>query len=293
MTNKSEIKYEIVNSDILKIFVLVFSFFTLLGVVRLYYMFNGDTEQQLVQWLYPWITVTSNTVNNLTRPWVWFTHIGAELSVMSMITNFLWLYMFGFVIQDLKGKNSIWPLFIFAAVICALVVVLCVAVKPNALSSGFYFGMRAGIVAVAAAACFFRPTYKVFQMFNGGFSLWILGVIFVVLSLSMGHIDLANIAAILTAVFIGYLYNNQLKNFFDNMQNRITKNAESKLPTYAKPKKPKYNDASVMRGAARVVDISEHKMNALLDKISANGMESLTEVEKQWLEAYSSKNKLN
>jgi membrane associated rhomboid family serine protease len=267
MTNKSEIKYEIVNSDILKIFVLVFSFFTLLGVVRLYYMFNGDTEQQLVQWLYPWITVTSNTVHNLTRPWVWFTHIGAELSVMSMITNFLWLYMFGFVIQDLKGKNSIWPLFVF--------------------------GMRAGIVAVAAAACFFRPTYKVFQMFNGGFSLWILGVIFVVLSLSMGHIDLANIAAILTAVFIGYLYNNQLKNFFDNMQDRITKNAESKLPTYAKPKKPKYNDASVMRGAARVVDISEHKMNALLDKISANGMESLTEVEKHWLEAYSSKNKLN
>lgn len=155
MNSKQEIKYEIVNSDVLKIFVIVFSFFTLLGCIRLYYMFNGQTIGDVIRNIYPYLAVTNNTMHNLTRPWVLFTHMGSEVSVMGMLSNFLWLYMFGFIIQDLKGKSSVWPLFVFAGVVSAIVVCIAVAVKSSTLQSGFYYGMRPSIVAIAVAAVAF------------------------------------------------------------------------------------------------------------------------------------------
>ncbi len=289
MSKKSDIKQEIIDSDILKIFVLLFSFFTLLGVIRLYYMFNGDTIPQLINTFYPWITVSNNTLHNLTRPWIYVTHLGAELSVMGMFSNFLWLYLFGFIIQDLKGKNSVWPLFVIAGAVCAIMVAICVAINPHALQSGFYYGMRAALLAVAVAACVFRPTYKVFQMFNGGFSVWILGAIFLLLTLTMGQLDIANIVAMLTAIVIGYMYNNVFEKYFDKIQYKLNNKAQQNT-TNTPSKKPKYQPINISQGPTRVIDISEHKMNTLLEKISKDGMESLTAVEKQWLKDYSNKN---
>ncbi len=286
--NTSNIKDTIVKSDILKIFVLLFSFFTLLGVIRLYYQFNGMTIQDLITNYYPYITISNNWQHNLMRPWVFITHLGAELSVMGMLSNFLWLYLFGSIIEDLKGNNSVWPLFLIGAVAAAIMVCICVAINSNTLRSGFYYGMRAGMLAVVVAACVYRPQYKVFQMFNGGFSVWILGLIFLALSLSQGSLDIANFAALAVAALVGYLYNNVLSDNFYRMQLYLNNRAVAKKEFEAKPsRKPKYNPTFYVSGGSKVVDISEAKMDSLLDKISAKGYDSLSEQEKKWLKDYS------
>jgi membrane associated rhomboid family serine protease len=293
MNHKEDIRQEIVNSDILKIFVLLFSFFALLQMVRIYSMMNGQGIGEFINTIYPYVTVSNNTMHNITRPWILITHLGAEIGVMGMLSNFLWLYLFGYIIQDLKGKNSVWPLFVLAGVLSAVAVIICVAIKPTTLQTGFYYGMRTSIVAVATAAVVFRPTYKVFQMLFGGFSLWILGVIFLLLSLSTGGLDIANVVAIFVAVLVGYLYNNVLDGFFMAWQSRLNNNATSnrKLEAASRNKKPKYNSTMVVNKPSTVIDMSQHKMDALLDKIAANGLDSLTATEKQWLQDFSNKNK--
>jgi membrane associated rhomboid family serine protease len=289
--NTKDIKSEIIKSDILKIFVILFSFFTLLATFRLYYQFNGMKIPELINLYYPYITLTDNVSNNIMRPWVFITHLGAEVSVLGMLTNFIWLYLFGFIIEDLKGKNSVWPLFIFSAIVCALVVCICVAINKSNLSSGFYYGMRASIISVCVAACVFRPKYKLFSMYNGGLSVWIIGLLFILLSVfTIPTLDVANIAAIVTAIFIGYLYNNLFTEFFSTIQNKLNNRALRNLNVNTKTKKPKYNSIQVLSESTKVVDMSNHKMNTLLDKISSNGLSSLTDIEKKWLEDFSNKN---
>jgi membrane associated rhomboid family serine protease len=273
------IKQDIIKSDMMRIFIGALSLFTLLIVVKIYYGLNGEPGVVWMNKFFPFITVNSSALETITKPWVLISHMFVETDIFGLFSNFLWLWLFGFIVEDLRGQNRVLPLFVVTGLICGVLVIVLTAINTNSMKSSFYFGMRNSIIAIAASAVFLRPTYKVFQMFNGGFSLWILGVVFLLLDLSTrGAFDLVNLVAIFASVGIGYLFNGA---FGDWIQNKVADFYEW-LNNANKPKPVKIKSAD----GFRVIDISEDKLNQILDKIHRSGIKSLTANEKEWLQHY-------
>jgi membrane associated rhomboid family serine protease len=273
------IKQDIIKSDMMRIFIGALSLFTLLIVVKIYYGLNGEPGVVWMNKFFPFITVNSSALETITKPWVLISHMFVETDIFGLFSNFLWLWLFGFIVEDLRGQNRVLPLFVVTGLICGVLVIVLTAISTNSMKSSFYFGMRNSIIAIAASAVFLRPTYKVFQMFNGGFSLWILGVVFLLLDLSTrGAFDLVNLVTIFASVGIGYLFNGA---FGDWIQNKVADFYEW-LNNANKPKPVKIKSAD----GFRVIDISEDKLNQILDKIHRSGIKSLTANEKEWLQHY-------
>ena len=51
----------------------------------------------------------------LSRPWTIITHMFVHDNVWAVFANMLWLWSFGYIMQDLTGNSKIIPLFIYGA----------------------------------------------------------------------------------------------------------------------------------------------------------------------------------
>ena len=151
-------------------------------------------------------------------------------------------------------------------------------------------GGSAAVMAVAVATTTLAPEYRIFPLINGGIPLWVLTLIFVA-------IDYATIAsasggmavAHLAGGAIGFLYIKQLGkgndmgswmisfwNWCDNLFNPEKKVAaiSPKDKIYYKTEKPPYS---------KTPNITQQKLDAILDKINQEGYDRLTVEEKSFL----------
>jgi membrane associated rhomboid family serine protease len=281
----NNLRYEIAQSDILKIFIVTIVFSAVLIMAKVFFQMNGNTEAWFAGKVLPYMAISKLS---LLRPYTIITHAITELNIGPLLPNFLWLYFFGFIIEDLKGAYSVIALYYTSALVVGIIVSIIAFAAPQLIGDGFYYGMRASIVAVATAAITFRPTYKVLQFINGGISVWVIGIIFLLLSIGFGGANNSiNFIAIVLSMLIGYLSATKLSNAFAQLQHKLSiwANKNWKANNTTKAYKPTINTNANIK----VVDVSEQKMNNLLDKIKEKGIDSLTAEEKQWLNAYSNK----
>ncbi len=279
-----ELKYRLVQSDVMKIFVTSTSLYLFVAIIKLYFALNGDGNAWFNSNLLPYMAIAPKMYEPLYKPWTILTHFFLESSIMSLISNMLWLWFFGFIIEDLKGKNSMWPLFVTSGLVTGLVIWLLTAFTSGSLSS-MHYTMELPLISVAVAAVLFNPQFRVFTMIGNGLPLYAMGIIFLLLrGASLNFREFAPIIGFIVAVSIGVLYNYGGKTFFNNLQYKINKGEFLPILNFKRntPKRDKVEGASNFK----VIDITEHKMNELLDKINANGIDSLTSQDRKWLEQF-------
>ena len=111
-----------------------------------------------------------------------FTHVGIWMT----LANMLWLWTFGYIMQDLTGNRKIIPLFIYGGLAGAIAFLIAVNLLPAAQTpaNAVYFGASASITAIAVATTMVSPGYRIFPMLNGGFPLWILTAFYLVISIA-------------------------------------------------------------------------------------------------------------
>jgi membrane associated rhomboid family serine protease len=276
------LKRDIIKSDMMRIFIAALSIFTLLLVVKIYFFLNGDRPKEWMDSFYPYITITKNPLDNIKHPWVLLTHIFVERDIFALFSNFLWLWLFGIIVENLRGQNRVFPLFIISGLICGISVLVLTAISTGNMKMDYYYGMRNSILAVGACAVFLNPDYRVFERISGGIKLWILGLIFLAMDITTrGGIDMVNIVTILIAVGIGYFFTKGLGDFFQDSLVAFYNWVDSRnTVTQATPTKNSY----------KVVDISEHKLNEILDRINKDGIKSLSNTDREWLKSYNERN---
>jgi membrane associated rhomboid family serine protease len=234
------------------------------------------------------------------RPWTILTHMFSHDSVWHLLGNMLWLWVFGYIFLDLTGNRKIVPLYIYGAFAGALAFVLAYNFLPGlkpALPVAEALGASAGVMAIAVAVTTIAPGYRIFPMLFGGIPIWVLTTIYLIIDLASiplsnpgGHI--AHLAGALTGfLFIysfrkGYDWSEWMNNFFDwvsNLSNpdkpKTGKNIKQEL--FYKADKPPYK---------RTYNITEQRVNEILDKISQKGYNSLTDEEKDILKRASQEN---
>jgi membrane associated rhomboid family serine protease len=220
----NNLKSIVVKSDVMKIFLTSIFIMAIWIMAKVYFQMNAYTQSWFIEQTYPWMAISKNAHETLIRPWVLFTHSFIDISFSTMLTNFVWLYFFGIIIENNKGSNSVMPLYLFTTIITGIAVFILSMQSTTFIETNFYYGMRACVIAVTIAAVMMQPKFKVFQSINGGMDIWIIGVISILLNLvSIAHFDFANMLTVVIAIFIGLFYNNILSNFFINLQTWFNK----------------------------------------------------------------------
>lgn len=285
------------NNALVILFAINSFFFIIIRFLKLVYDLDYGSaaysifEKKIVYWF----TISVPLDALLTKPFSLLLYMFSHYSIVGFISNMLWLWAFGYVLQDLVGNKKLIPIYLYGGFIAGLVFTLTANFLPfiyqNINTNYLLEGSSAAIMAVAIATTTLSPRYKIYQHIGNGFQLWILTLIY--LAVDVAYIISNNWAvgfAHIAAAAVGYFYIKQLQKGNDwgswifTVANKINnlfnpeqkhKNKSSKENHFYKNSVPAYTKHE---------NVNEQKLNEILDKISSKGFSSLTSVEKDFLD---------
>lgn len=240
-----------------------------------------------------WFVLPADPNKLLSKPWTIITHMFVHDSFWRILANMLWLWTFGYILQDLSGNRKIIPVFIYGAIGGGIAFLLAYSFLP-ALKTGMpaatVFGASAGVMAVAIVTTLLSPTYRLFPLIGGGLPLWILTALYVVSDLAIVSISdtailINHLAGAITGfLFIffmrkGYDWSEWMSNFFDWITNLFNPD---------KPKKGTNLKEELFYKATaapytKTPNVTQQRIDDILDKINQQGYSHLTEEEKELL----------
>ena len=245
----------------------------------------------------PWFTLSADWTTNLFRPWVFITHMFLHVEFFHILWNMLLLYWFGRIVGDLLGDRRILPIYILAGLTGAMIYVLAASFNTPWAMGKYALGASAAVLGVLTAAAMTAPDYQIRLLFLGTVRLkYIIAVLILLdlIAISSNNNSGGSIAH-LGGAFMGYIFVVQLQkgndwaipmNRFFDWVNGIFSGKGAAAPvtnrrTTAKVRQMKTN----RKGNAAPKDELSHeaRLNAILDKIKKEGMESLSEEEKEFL----------
>ena len=118
-----------------------------------------------------WFILPADFGDLAARPWTIITHMFVHDGVFHILGNMLWLWMFGYIMQDLTGNRKIFPIFLYGGFVGALSFIMAYNFLPGLQAqspSVVALGASAGIMAVAVATTMVAPGYRLLPMLNGG-----------------------------------------------------------------------------------------------------------------------------
>ena len=270
------------------------TFFILLNFIHIIYFFSEVPPDFFQRQILDWFCLPASLEKLSTRPWVLFTYMFSHLGVWQLISSVLWLWSFGYILQDLTGNRKLIPIYLYGGFVGAVFYLLTNNIFP-VLSQQVdtlppMMGAGAALMAVAVGTTTLAPDYRIFPMINGGIPLWVLTLVF-------AAIDYATIAsssaglgvAHLAGGAMGFIFIKQLGkgndlgqwmidllNWCDNLFNPEKKN-------FNKPQKDTLYYKSNEAPFKKVPNITQQKLDDILDKINQEGYHMLTDEEKSFL----------
>ena len=246
-------------------------------------------EKNVLSWFA--LPADGNRISN--RPWTVLSYMFVHDNIWKVFANMLWLWCFGYIMQDLTGNKKIVPIFIYGGLAGALAFVLSYNFLPalqSQLPVATALGASSGVMAVAVATTLVSPNYKLFPMIGGGIPLWALTALYVISDLATVSIsDTGNLIAHLAGAFTGFLFiaflrmgydwSEWMSNFFDWVNNLFN------------PDKPKKGTnikgelfyKTTTKPFSVTPNLTQKNVDDILDKINQHGYNSLTQEEKELL----------
>ena len=266
--------------------------FVLFQLIQVFYYFSfkeGTNGIKFMNDFYYNLALPGSFSQFIRKPWTLITHMFYHQGIWHIIGNMLWLWMFGYIFHDITGNKKIIPLFIYGAFGGAIAFMLAYNFIPVLSSkAATAVGASAGIMAIVVATTMLAPGYRLFQMINNGIPLWVFTLIFLIIDLALipkentgGHI--AHLAGGFTGfLFIffmrqGFDWSIGMNRFFDWVNNLFNPDKPSKKIKeelfYKSERKP----------YTKTPNLSQQRIDEILDKINQHGFNSLTTEEKDLL----------
>lgn len=240
-----------------------------------------------------WFTLPADFGSMLSKPWTIITHMFVHDNVWRVFANMLWLWCFGYIMQDLAGNKKIIPVFIYGSLGGAVGLVLAYNLLPSLHAQLPYanaIGASAGVMAVAIVTTMISPGYRIFPLIGGGVPLWALSILYIISVIATttfsntGYL-ISHLAGAFTGfLFIlflrmGYDWSDWMNNFFDWVNNlfnpgRPKKGKNIKEELFYKSSSAPYK---------KTTNITQQRIDEILDKIHQHGYQFLTAEEKEIL----------
>lgn len=273
------------------ILALVFCIFKFIYIT---YFLSGLSRESFYKGIFNWFILPAELDKIISRPWTIITYMFMHDGVFHMLGNVLWLWAFGYILQDLAGNTKLVPLFLYGGIAGAFFFVITNNLFPvlaSQIDGRTLEGASAGVMAIAIATTALAPHYRIFPMLNGGIPLWIVTIIFVIIDFASipsenggGHI--AHIGgALIGLIFVlqlkkGNDWSLWLNKFFSWVGNLF--NPEKKEWKKTARKEYYYKTKGTMP-FKKVSNVTQKRIDEILDKINQQGYKCLTDEEKDIL----------
>lgn len=220
--------------------------------------------------------------------WTVFTYGWLHIGFWQMVSNMLWLYCFGSLVQMLVGRKQVLPLFIYGIVAGGLFYLLAQLFPSRAFQGvGMFMGPQGGIVALAAAALTITPGYRFYLTPTFSLPLYVVAIIFTVLMV----MAVAGIPSLLFLLLgggvVGFGYIKLLKNgyrpgewaydLYERAERTVTPDEQA-----IREKKEKKRREELQKKFEQKIS-AQRRIDDILDKINQKGYDSLTAEEKEIL----------
>ena len=232
------------------------------------------------------ITLSSTPINVLNEPWTVFTYFFVHIEIFHLLFNMMFLFWFGFIIQDFIGSERIVKLFIWGGIAGAVAYLLLVNSFSYFISKGptYLNGASAGVFAIVIAAATIKPSFRIHLFFIGDVQIKYIAAFYLIWSFieTTGTNAGGNIAH-LGGALMGFAYGF----YFKNPQKKSVFVQEEKVFSFIKVAQKRMYESPQEQDSQEVV---EEELNQILDKISKSGYDSLSKYEKRRLFKASRKN---
>ena len=226
----------------------------------------------------------------LKRPWTlvsyMFTH--SMLDIFHILFNMLFLYWFGKLFVEYLGSDKLIALYVLGGIIGGACFLLLHYLAPDFVGDRGMVGASGAIYAIVVATAVLLPDYTFYLLLLGPVKIKYIAAFYVVLSLiSLRQgINIGGNIAHLGGALIGFVYIKQMQvgvnwggwitSTLSWIKGLLSPRRTVKV-TYRKEAPPKKSTG------AGTLGVSQQEIDAILDKISEGGYESLSKEEREKL----------
>lgn len=284
------------NNAVIKLILLnVIVFVT---VILLYVIFTFGQLPQYYQWVIEQLRLPADFNAFVYKPWTLLTNFFVHQGPFHVFFNMLSLYWFGQVIEEYLGSRRLVALFLLGGLAGGVLFLTMYNLLPyfqGELANNSLIGASGAVFAVILGAATLLPDHTFFVFLIGPVRLKYIAALCIIISMAqlVGPNAGGNLAH-LAGAMVGFGFIRALKNgndwgkpiyaigaFFQNIFKR--------KPDIQVPQRARATTTSANRRFTQTTDNSavvipnQDEIDAILDKISKSGYESLTREEKQKL----------
>lgn len=232
----------------------------------------------------------------LTQPWSILTHSFLHKDIWHILWNMVYLYFFSRFILNLFSEKKFLAIYLLGAISGGFLVFLLYNVLPVFEDDVVLRGASGAVMAIVVFIGTYTPNTEI-RVFTFTLKLWhIATAIFLINLLSLPTSDNAGgLIAHLGGAAFGFYYARQLANgkdiglwferIMDTVASWFSKSAkrEKKSPLRTVHKNKKKTASTTKTTATASKSEQQVRIDAILDKISKSGYESLSKAEKDFL----------
>jgi membrane associated rhomboid family serine protease len=293
---KQRISFGQSNNTLISLISISLVVFILFAFTKMIWLFRYEDKQVALNYfdknILSWFILPADFDKLASQPWSILTYMFVHVGIWQTLANMLWLWSFGFIMQDLTGNKKIIPVFIYGSIAGAISFMLAYNLLPSLQSQIPYastMGASAGIMAIAVSVTMVAPGFRIFPMIAGGIPLWVLTTIYFIIDIGVILNDTGNLVAHLAGAFTGFAFmfflrkgydwSEWMNNFFDWISNLFNPDK----PKKGKSIKQELFYKSSTRPYTKTPNITQERIDSILDKINQKGYHFLTDEEKELL----------
>lgn len=229
------------------------------------------------------------------KPWTIVTYFFVHTQFFHILFNMLFLYWFGQVVMEYVGNRRVISLYVLGGLAGALTFLLIYPFIPSSRGADM-IGASAGVFAIVIGAATLNPDRTFFLLFIGPVKIKYIAAVYVLLAIfGLKSNNAGGELAHLGGALIGYLHISNLKRGTDigawvnQLLDYIGGFFQPKPKMRVSHKKAKVTTPSSQRQKSQQRSSNsdqtpnQEEIDAILDKISASGYDSLSKEEKQKL----------
>lgn len=292
-----DIKYAWHRGDVTIRFVFAnVAVFLALTLLRIFgFFFQTDLKGAVI----PWISGTSSPEGMLFKPWTIVTYMFVHEGLFHLLGNMIILYFAGRIFTDLLNAKRFTAVYFLGGIAGFLAYFAAYNIFPVFASAqgAIIYGASASVIAILVAIATYTPNLELRLILIGNVKLKWIAIFFVALDiLFLDSNNSGGRIAHLGGAAFGYFYSLSLKNgndwsrffwgvvnFFSDLINPKPRMKVAGNNT-GRPQTKTRSTASAGSNTPRAkVTEEQEKIDAILDKISRSGYDSLSKAEKEFL----------
>lgn len=282
------------NNALVLLFAVNALVFVGINFIKIIYFLSDTPLEFFFRQVLNWLVLPADAGVLATRPWTLLTHMFTHYSIWQLISSLLWLWSFGFIMQSLAGNNKLIPIYLYGGLVGAFCFVLTnnlfPALQQQVAQTAPLLGAGAAVMAVAIATTTLAPDYRLFPMIHGGIPIWVVTLIYVAIDFSTLASSNTGIAAgHLAAGVTGFFFVRQLRRGQDwaAWMNALVDWLDDLFSPEKKHRKKTPNEKLYYKTDRKpfhkTPNVSQQRLDDILDKINQQGYQFLSEEEKEFL----------